>query len=160
MLKRGDEMLSFLCISDYIDPTIGFDDIRQKDIVFVLGEPKTQLSKHILNDISGEKFSLVPTSGFKPFNLKTFVKGQLKIGGLSMDLNSDAEMMDFLSQHESLYILLLNENPKSNHVIMDYINQRQPKYVFYNSATSTRSTIGNTHIIGISSFVVERYYTS
>lgn len=147
-------------MSENINPTISFYDIKEKDVVFVLGKPNPQLSKRILSEISGEKFSLVPTCGFKSFISKTFIKGKLKIGGLSLNLNSDAEIKDFLSQQKGLCILLLDENPKSHHVIMDYINLRQPKYVFYNSTTNTRKTVGKTLIIGLSSFAVERYYSS
>ena len=153
-------MLSFLCMSNNIESTIDFDDIRQKDVVFVLGESKPQLSKRILNEISGEKFSLVSTSGFKLLNLNTFAKEHLIIGGLSINLNSNATIKEFLSQQKDLTVLLLDEDPESHPVVMGYINQMQPKYVFYNSTTSTRKTKGNTRIIGISSFAVERYYTS
>ena len=153
-------MLAFLCISSNMNLNLSFNDINRKDVVFILGEVNPQLSNRILNEISGEKFSLVPNSGFISFNLKTFNKDNIKIGGLSMSLSNDAEVKDFLSQQKKLYILLLDENPENNPFIMSYIHQEQPKYIFFDSPIQMNKKIGNTRLIGLSSFAVERYSTS
>ncbi|WP_316572048.1 hypothetical protein [Neobacillus sp. YIM B06451] len=153
-------MLDFLCISSNIDSNITFEDINKKDVVFVLGQVSSQLSSRILSEISGEKYSLMPMEGFECFNLKTFNKGNIKIGGLSTTLSNNKKITSFLTQQNELSILLLDENPENNPLIMNYIYLEQPKYIFFNSPLQTNKKVGNTRLIGLSTFSVEKYFTS
>lgn len=156
-------MLAFLVFSSNASPELSFDDIKQKDFVAVMGDPKhEQLIPKIQNEISGEKFILSKdtNSSLNSLHLKVFEKEKIKIGGLMVQSNENELISNYLIRHNDLYVLLLDGAPEVNETIMNYIKRNQPKYVFYNDDLNSMNSvrkIGNTKIIGVSTLTVERY---